>query len=142
MTFGYGPNDPNTFPHSAAHVPNTNHSPSSIEGEQINEIYASVAPPLVKHLTFNMNHPTSGGDRNHKYSEHTQSTSGVKINNPKPKIKDTEYVQNISGVTNYTNPSTNNGTKNPLFTGSDLDRGVLIKNNTPILQHTLVAHLL
>ena len=113
MTFGHGPN---TFPHSAAHVLNTNNDPSLLEGEQINEIYASVAPPLVKHLTFNMNHPTSGGDQNHKYSKHAQSTSGVKINNPKPKIKDIEYVQIISGVTNYTNSSINNAHKNPFFT--------------------------
>ena len=40
MTFGYGPN---TFPHSAAHVLNTNHSPSSFEGEPINTIYTSAA---------------------------------------------------------------------------------------------------
>ena len=136
MTFGYGPN---TFPHSAAHVLNTNHSPSNIEGEQINEIYASVAPPLVKHLIFKMNHPTSGGDRNHKYSEHTQNTSGVKINDLKLKNNDTEYVQIISGVTNNTNSSFNNARKNPFNTGSNLDRGVPIQNTHPknlIFTHT------
>ena len=127
MTFGYGPN---TFPHSAAHVLNTNNVPSTSEGEQINEIHASVAP-LVKHLTFNMNHPTSGGDQNHKYSEHTQNTSGVKINNPKPKIKDNEYVQITSGVTTYNNSSINNVLKKPFDTGSNLNRGVSIQNTHP-----------
>ena len=125
MTFGYGPN---TFPHSAAHVLNTNQSPLSIEGEPINEIYASVAPPIVKYLTFNMNHPTSGGDQNHKYSERTQSISGVKINNLEPKIKDTEYVKITSGAAKYTNSSINNASKNPLNTGSNLNRGVSIQN--------------
>ena len=125
MTFGH---DPNTFPHSAAHVLNTNNVPSTSEGEQIIEIYASVAPPLVKHLTFNMNHPTSGGDQNYKYSEYGQITSGVKINDPKPKIKNTEYVQIVSGVTNYTNSSINNASKNPFNTGSNLNRGVSIQN--------------
>ena len=128
MTFGYSPN---TFPHSAAHVLNTNNDPSSSEGEQINEIYASVAPPIVKYLTFNMNHPTSGGDQNHKYSEHIQNTSGVKINDPKPKLKDAEQVQITSGVTNYTNSSINNASKNPFNTGSNLNRGVPIQNSVP-----------
>ena len=50
MTFGHGPD---TFPHSAAHVLNINNVPSISEGEQINEIYVSVAPPIVKYLTFN-----------------------------------------------------------------------------------------
>ena len=68
-----------------------------------------------------MNHPVSGGDQNHKYSEHTQSTSGVKINDPKPKNKETEYVQNISGVTKYPGSSSENDTKNPLFTSSNLN---------------------
>ena len=113
MTSGYGPD---TFPHSAAHVLNTNNNPSSSEGEQINKIYASVAPPIVKYLTFNMSHPTSGGGKNHKYSEHTQSTSGVKINNSKPKIKDTEYVLIISGVSKCTDSSFSNALKKPLFT--------------------------
>ena len=73
---------------------NTNNSPSNIEGEQsINKIKTSVAKYILKYLTLNMNHSTAGGDRNHKYSEHTQSTSGVKINDPKPKSKDTECVQ-------------------------------------------------
>ena len=40
MTFGHGPN---TFPHSAAHVLNTNYSPSNIEGNTINKIYTSAA---------------------------------------------------------------------------------------------------
>ena len=40
MTFGYGPN---TFPHSAAHVPNTNLSPSRSEGELINRNHTSAA---------------------------------------------------------------------------------------------------
>ena len=110
---------------------NINHSPSSIEGEPINEIYASVAPPIVKCLTFNTNHPMSGGDQNHKHAERTQNTSGVKINHTKPKIKDTEYVQITSGVTNYTNSSNNNARKNPFNTGSNLDRGVLIQNIHP-----------
>ena len=89
---------------------NTNNDPSLSEGEQINEIYASVAPPIVRHLTFNMNHPMSGGDRNHKYVEHTQSTSGV---------------------TNHTNSSINNALKNPVNTGSNLNRGVSIQNTHP-----------
>ena len=108
-----------------------NNDPSSSEGEQINEIYASVAPPIVKCLTFNMNHPTTGGDRNHKYLEHTQSTSVVKVNDPKPKDKDTECVQIISGVTKYTNSSINNDTKNPFFTGSiqGLELATLLDKN-------------
>ena len=40
MTFGYGPN---TFPHSAAHVLNTNLSPSRSEGEPINKMHTSAA---------------------------------------------------------------------------------------------------
>ena len=39
-TFGYGLN---TFPHSAAHVLNINHVPSSIEGEPTNKIHTSAA---------------------------------------------------------------------------------------------------
>ena len=40
MTFGYGPN---TFSHSAAHVLNSNHSPSRSEGEPNNKIQTSAA---------------------------------------------------------------------------------------------------
>ena len=67
MTFGHGPN---TFPHSAAHVLNAYLLPSSIGGEQITEIYAPVAPPIVKCLTFN-----TGGNLNR----------GVSIQNTHPK---------------------------------------------------------
>ena len=40
MTLGYGPD---TFPHSAAHILNTNHSPSTFEGEPINKNNTSAA---------------------------------------------------------------------------------------------------
>ena len=42
MTSGYGPN---TFPHSAAHVLNTNNIPSPSEGDLHNSIHTSAAMP-------------------------------------------------------------------------------------------------
>ena len=58
-------------------------------------MYASVAQNIVKYLSLNMNHPIAGGDqKNHKYSEHTQSTSVVKINDTKHDNKATANVQN------------------------------------------------
>ena len=59
MTFGYGPN---TFPHSAAYVPNTNHSPSRSEGEPIKTNHTSAA----KHKSL----PASEGDPNINLSAH------------------------------------------------------------------------
>ena len=54
MISGHGPN---TFPHSAAHVLNTNYSPSRIEGEPTNRINTSAA---------NHNEPSnSKGDTKH-----------------------------------------------------------------------------
>ena len=57
MTFGYGPN---TFPHSAAHVLNTNHSPSRSEGEPNKSTYASAANDKLP--------STSEGDSNVNFS--------------------------------------------------------------------------
>ena len=63
-----------------------------------------------------MNHPTAGRDQNHKHSEHTQSTSGVKVNDPKSKNKDTESVQNISGVQNNDSDAHKSVSQIPFFT--------------------------
>ena len=59
MTFGYGPN---TFPHSAAHVLNTNHSPSHSEGEPINKINTSAKIPSFTGSTFHVVHNSNKDD--------------------------------------------------------------------------------
>ena len=48
MTFGYGPN---TFPHSAAHVLNNNHSPSICEGDQNHNLKAYKYETKTSHFT-------------------------------------------------------------------------------------------
>ena len=72
MTFGYGPN---TFPHSAAYVLNTNHSPSRSEGEPINKIYTSAA--MSQNLSGVPKYFKSSNTNESKTSHFTGSTFNV-----------------------------------------------------------------